>query len=263
MQSINLLLPKRITPPSLGICFVLVAVVLFFFYALSTLQFPTSLQDIATSVWRIATQMYPPSLERIGPVAKSLLQTFEMAWIGNIIGLPLSLFVAILAARNTSPHPAIYNFVRIMVTFFRTTPPLVWAIFLISAVGLGPRAGTVTLIISTIGFCGRFFAEAIEEVHEEPGEALLSLGASKTGIVYSAVLPEALPSFINTALSNLEHTTRSSAILGIVGAGGIGIELLVSIQTSHYDEAATIMALVFIMIMVVEQCCAWIRRLLI
>lgn len=256
-------LPKRFTSPSPGVFAAAIVVILLFFYSLSAFRFNGSIDDIFSGIQRIFLQMYPPSIDRIGAVGRALLQTFSMAWIGNLIGLPLSLILAVLAARNTSPHPLIYGVVRTIITFFRTTPPLVWAIFLISAVGLGPRAGTVTLVITTIGFCGRFFAEAIEEVHREPGEALMSLGASRTGIVCSAVLPAALPSFINTALFNLEHTTRSSAVLGIVGAGGIGIELMVSIKTFHYDEAATIMGLVLVMVLTVEQCCAYIRRTLI
>ncbi len=254
--------PKRFELPSFMVQFSLLILTLFFFYSLSNLQFHGNMKDVAGSIWRIWSEMFPPSLERLGPVSQSLLQTFEMAWIGNVIGVPISLVLAVLSARNTSPHPLIYAVTRGFVTFLRTTPSLIWAIFLISAVGLGPRAGTVTLVISTIGFCGRFFAEAIEEIQEEPTEALMCLGATKPGIICGAVLPAAMPSFINTALFNLEHTTRSSAVLGIVGAGGIGIELMVSIQTFHYDEAATIMIMVFIMVMLVEQFCAWIRRVL-
>jgi phosphonate transport system permease protein len=205
-------------------------------------------------------KMYPPSLGRLEPVSRAILQTLEMAIVGNVIGIPISLFSAVLAAGNLTPHPMIYYTARAMITFIRTTPSLVWAIFFIVAVGLGPRAGTVTLILATVGFCGRFFAEAMEEVDPGPGEALTAIGASKTGVIFCSVIPAALPSFINTALFNLEHTVRSSAVLGIVGAGGIGIELMVSIKTFRYDEAATIMILVFIMVVAVEQICAAIRR---
>jgi phosphonate transport system permease protein len=263
MHSTKLHTPKRLQRPPFWVQFALLVLMLFLGHSLASFEYSGSLQDILKSVQRIGAQMFPPSLERLGPVSHALILTFEMAWIGSVIGLPLSLIAAVLAAKNTSPHPLVYNLMRALVTFLRTTPPLVWAVFLISAVGLGPRAGVVTIALSTIGFCGRFFAEAIEEVHPEPGEALLSLGASKCGIICCAILPAALPSFINTTLFNLEHSTRSSTVLGIVGAGGIGIELMVSIQTSYYSEAATIMILVFAMVMLVEQGCAYLRRLLI
>ena len=208
----------------------------------------------------VIDQMFPPSLERIKMVSVSMVQTLEMALVGNLVGIPVSLVLGVLAARNLSPHPAVYFSTRCIVTFLRTTPTLVWAIFLIVAVGLGPRAGTITLVIATIGFCGRFFAEAMEEIDPGPSEALTAIGARKFGLIICAVFPAALPAFINTALFNLEHTTRSSTVLGIVGAGGIGIELMVSIKTFHYDEAATIMMFVFVLVIGVEQLCAWIRR---
>jgi phosphonate transport system permease protein len=215
---------------------------------------------IPQQILYVLDQMFPPSLERIGMVGKAMLQTLEMALIGNLVGIPISFMLALFCARNLTPHPVVYYFVRALVTFLRTTPSLVWAIFMIVAVGLGPKSGTVTLIIATIGFCSRFFAESMEEVDPGPKEALTSIGASPIGAVFCAVLPAAMPAFINTALFNLEHTTRSSAVLGIVGAGGIGIELMVSIKTFHYDEAATILIFVFVMVMGVEQLCAWIRR---
>ena len=215
---------------------------------------------IPKQIFYVLDRMFPPSLERISMVSKAMLQTLEMALIGNLVGIPISFVLAMFCARNLTPHPVVYYFVRTLVTFLRTTPSLVWAIFLIVAVGLGPKSGTVTLMIATIGLCARFFAESMEEVDPGPKEALISIGASRIGAIFCAVLPAATPAFINTALFNLEHTTRSSAVLGIVGAGGIGIELMVSIKTFHYDEAATILIFVFVMVMGVEQLCAWIRR---
>ena len=208
----------------------------------------------------ILDQMFPPSLARLETVSRAMLQTLEMALIGNLIGIPASLALAVLGARNLTPHPVVHAVTRLLVTFLRTTPSLVWAIFLIVAVGLGPRAGTVTLMLATIGFCGRFFAEAMEEVDPVPREALTAMGASRGGAIVCAVIPAAMPALINTALFNLEHTTRSSAVLGIVGAGGIGIELMVSIKTFRYDEAATIIFFVFLVVMAVEQLCSRIRR---
>jgi phosphonate transport system permease protein len=104
-------------------------------------------------------------------VVRAMLQTLEMALIGNMVGIPISFGLAVLGARNLTPHPMIYYTVRPLVTFLRTTPSLIWAIFLIAAVGLGPRSGTLTLMIATIGFCGRFLAESMEEV--DPGVAIL------------------------------------------------------------------------------------------
>lgn len=221
-----------------------------------------TLQDIANmpgQMLHVCRQMFPPSVGRLDMVSRAMLQTLEMALVGNVVGIPISFVLAVFCARNLSPHPVVYYITRFLVTFLRTIPSLVWAIFLIAAVGLGPRSGTITLVIATIGFCGRFFAEAMEEIDPGPREALTAIGSGSVGAIACTVIPEAMPSFINTALFNLEHTTRSSAVLGIVGAGGIGIELMVSIKTFHYDEAATIMIFVFAMVMGIEQICALIR----
>jgi len=257
-------LPPRFYHPPLWqyLLFLVLGVFLLVSLEGSGLTQPTwqDLLNIPGKVLYILEQMFPPSFQRLETVGRAMLQTLEMALIGNLIGIPLSLGLAVLCARNLTPHPLVYAVTRLFVTFLRTTPSLVWAIFLIVAVGLGPRAGTVTLVLATIGFCGRFFAEAMEEVDPGPREALTAMGASRTGAIVCAVIPAAMPAFINTALFNLEHTTRSSAVLGIVGAGGIGIELMVSIKTFHYDEAATIIMLVFLVVMGVEQLCARIRR---
>ena len=218
------------------------------------------LTDIPRQVSYVLTRMFPPSLERMGPVLTALVQTVEMAVMGNLLGLPFALLLALLAARNLSPHPVVYYAARGFVTLLRTVPALVYGIFMIAAVGLGPRAGVFTLALFTTGFCGRFFAEAMEEVKPEPVEALTAIGATRTGVLFSTIIPEALPSLINTMLFNLEHTVRASTVLGIVGAGGIGIELLVSFRTFHYDEACTILLSVFIMVILVERLCSVIRK---
>jgi phosphonate transport system permease protein len=260
----GLIPPPRLVHPPLWQYLLGFALLAFFLVSLegsglARLTF-TDLLAIPSKILYVLQQMFPPSLERLGAISQAMLQTLEMALVGNLLGIPIGLALAILSARNLTPHPLVYAISRLIVTFLRTTPSIVWAIFLIVAVGLGPRAGTVTLVLATIGFCGRFFAEAMEEVDPGPREALAAMGATTIGGIICAVIPAAMPNFINTALFNLEHTTRSSAVLGIVGAGGIGIELMVSIKTFHYDEAATIIFMVFVVVMGVEQLCASIRR---
>ena len=142
-------------------------------------------------------------------------------------------------------------------------PDLVWALFFVVAVGLGPFAGTLAVTVDIIGFCGRFFAEAMEEADRGPQEALHALGAGRNAVIAAAVLPAAMPSLVNTALFSLEKATRSSVVLGLVGAGGIGIELQVSMDLFRYAEASAIIIAIFALVLLVEQCSAWLRRRLI
>jgi phosphonate transport system permease protein len=212
---------------------------------------------------RMVGEMFPPSFERMGPVGKALLETFQMALVGTVAGVLLSLPLAVLATRHLSPSVVVYQAGRALIALFRTVPDLVWALFFVVAVGLGPFAGTLAITIDIIGFCGRFFAEAMEEADRGPQEALHALGAGRSAVIAAAVIPAAMPSIVNTSLFSLEKATRSSVVLGLVGAGGIGIELQVSMDLFRYAEASAIIMAIFVLVVAVEQCSAWLRRRLI
>jgi phosphonate transport system permease protein len=209
---------------------------------------------------RILGEMMPPSLDRIGPVSLAVVETLHMALAGTFMGALISVPLAVLAARNLTVHPVVYQMARGVIALCRTVPDLVWALFFVAAVGLGPFAGTLAIMVDKIGFCGRFFAEAMEEADRGPQEALRALGASRGTIVAAAVLPAAFPSMIATAMFALEKAARASVVLGLVGAGGIGIELQVSMDMFRYDEAATIIGAIFLLVLAVERLSAEIRR---
>jgi phosphonate transport system permease protein len=186
-----------------------------------------------------------------------------MAVAGTVLGLIFSLPLAILAAEGLSPHPAVRVAARMLIAFFRTVPDLVCALVFIIMVGLGPAAGVLAIMVDKIGFAGRFFAEAMEETDKGPREALSAIGATRTGLIFSAVIPEALPSMIATSLFSLEKAVRGSVILGLVGAGGIGVELRIAFDLFDYDQAATIIICVFLLVLAVERVSDWLRRKLI
>jgi phosphonate transport system permease protein len=253
-------LPQRFgRPGALGFV-VAVAIVAFVIASFqSTGPSPEKFIRGLPALGRLVDQMFPPSFERIGPVLLSLLQTFQMAVAGTVLGLALSVPLAILAAPSLSPHPLVVWAVRGLIAFFRTVPDLVWAIVFVIAVGLGPAAGVLALMIDTIGFAGRFFAEAMEETDKGPREALTAIGARPSGIIFSSVMPQAMPSMINTSLFSLEKATRGSVVLGLVGAGGIGIELKVSLELFDYDQAATIIIAIFLLVLAVERASTAVR----
>jgi len=209
---------------------------------------------------RILGEMYPPAIERIGSVSFALLITLQMAVVGCVLGVLISIPLGVAASSTQTPNKVTYGIARGIVSLFRTVPDLIWAIFFVISVGLGPFAGTLALMVDTIGFCGRFFAEAIEEVDSGPVDALRVIGARRLGVLHTAVFPAALPSFVTSALFSLEKAVRSSVVLGLVGAGGIGVELKVAMDMFRYAEAATIIGLIFLLVVVVEQVSAAIRR---
>ena len=212
------------------------------------------------NIYSFLKSAFPPNLERIIPISFSLLETFQMALVGTLVGVILSLPLAIMSAPSQVHSKFINIVVRGIVGFFRTVPDLIWALIFVISVGLGPFAGTLAIIADTIGFCGRFFAETIEEVDKRPQEALTASGTSKFDKFVCAVLPGALPSFINTSLFALEKATRSSVVLGLVGAGGIGLDLKVAIDLFQFSTASTIIILIFILVIIVEQVSVKVRK---
>ncbi len=211
----------------------------------------------------LLTQMFPPDFTRIVPISGKLLETFQMAVAGCFLGLILALPFAILATDRLSPHPLVRHSARALIALFRTVPDLVWAIVFIIIVGLGPAAGVMAIMVDKIGFAGRFFAEAMEETDPGPQDALRAIGANRLGIIGSAVIPACLPSFIATSLFALEKSVRGSAALGLVGAGGIGVDLKVAFDLFNYDEALAIILMILALVVAVEQGSGWIRRKLI
>jgi phosphonate transport system permease protein len=209
---------------------------------------------------RLLSEMFPPDIERWQPLLWSMLETLQIAVVGTVIGIVIGLPLAILGTKHLAPHPLIFRIVRGVIAMFRTVPDLIWAVFFVATVGLGAFAGTLTIAIDTIGFVGRFYAESMEEVDRRPQQALTALGAGRTSMIFCAVLPAAMPSFVNTSLFSLEKAVRSSVVLGLVGAGGIGIELKVAMDMFQYAEAGTIILLVFILVMLVEGLSTHVRQ---
>lgn len=221
------------------------------------------LQRGVPAMGSILARMFPPEIDRLPQILWSLLVTFQMAIAGAVLGLVLSFPLAVLAADGLSPHPIARVLSRGLIALFRTVPDLVWALLFVIAVGLGPAAGVLAIMVDKIGFAGRFFAESMEETDKGPREALSAIGATRMGMIFSAVVPQAMPSFIATSLFSLEKAVRGSVILGLVGAGGIGVELKVAFDLFDYDTAATIIISIFLLVLAVEQMSNWIRRKLI
>ncbi|MDZ7811411.1 MAG: phosphonate ABC transporter, permease protein PhnE [Arhodomonas sp.] len=211
-------------------------------------------------IGRLVSEMFPPALDRMPSIGSTMLQTFQMAVAGTVLGVLVSLPLAVLSARTTSPHWSVSVATRAIVTGCRTVPELIWAIIFVITVGLGPFAGVLALMVETTGFCARFFAEAMEEADDGPPEALRSLGATPTATVVSAVLPATLPSMIATSLFAFEKATRSSVVLGLVGAGGIGVELMAAMDMYDYRNVSTIILCVFVMVVAIEQLSSALRR---
>ncbi|APE33566.1 phosphonate ABC transporter, permease protein PhnE [Nocardia mangyaensis] len=254
--------PSRFTRPSVGTVVLLVVVLglLGHGWTQGAAIYPESL---ATGVFRLGdflADAIPPDFGRAGPILGALLVTVQMALLGTLVGVALSIPLAVCAANNTTPGRVGYVTARGVITVCRTVPDLVWGLIFVIAVGLGPEAGVLAIAVDVMGFCGRFFAESIEEVAVGTVESMRAVGGSGLSVLLGAVFPTCLPSFVTTAMFALESAARSSVVLGLVGAGGIGIELSVSMTLLRYDEALAIIMAIFVVVLGIERISVAIRR---
>ena len=197
----------------------------------------------------------------------ALVETFQMAFVGTLLGIVVGFILALFASRglltDTRKFQLVQWTVKMLISLFRTVPDLVWAIIFVMVVGLGAFAGTLTIMVDTIGFCGRFFAEEMEDVDRSPAEALVASGARRIDTVFAAVVPAATPGLITTSLFAFEKAIRSSVVLGLVGAGGIGLELQSLMNWMSYDRAMVIIGMIFVLVLVVEQASSYFRKMII
>lgn len=198
----------------------------------------------------------PKTLARLG---LKMVETLQIAVAGAVIGVVLSVPVALLAARGLVAGIWVNQIVRNVLGFIRAVPDIAWALVFVVAVGLGPFAGMLAIAVDTIGFCGRFFADDMEGTEKGPAESLTATGARKLDVVACATIPAAMPAFISTSLFALEKAVRSSTILGLVGAGGIGIELKVGFDLFDYPTAMTVILMIAVVVIVIEQLSGWAR----
>ncbi|ABM05370.1 ABC phosphonate transporter inner membrane protein [Psychromonas ingrahamii 37] len=208
---------------------------------------------IDTDTWTEEKAQY--LIEPLGYLKKVLWmmwETIEMGFWGTIISIVISLPLGILAARNYSPHPIVYHVARAWLSFHRSMPELIVALFLVLIYGFGPIAGVLALAIHTSGVLGKFFADEIENAAKGPQMALSSAGANAIKVLRYAVFPQVLPAWIASVQYIFERNIRTATVLGIVGAGGIGMELKGRWDIFDYDYVATILLIVFITVVVLE-----------
>jgi phosphonate transport system permease protein len=212
----------------------------------------------------IFTRMLPPNFDALGgDLFSAAAQTVAIGVVSTAIGVALSIPVGVLAARNVSPHPAVYWLARGWILVVRAVPELILAVVFVAALGLGPVAGTCALAIGSVGFLAKLVADAVEEIDPGPMEAVRSVGGGWWKTLTSAVIPQAMPAMVGSSLYMFDVNVRTSTILGIVGAGGVGFLLFESIRTLNFDVAGAIVLVIFVIVYAIERLSGWIRSRLV
>lgn len=220
----------------------------------------TLVQGVVTAVEFIVVDLLPPRLDVIPEYAGAALETLNMSYVGAAVSIVLSVPLAVLAARVTTVHPAVAFFARATIGFIRAVPELVLAIFLVVVFGLGPLAGMLALGIHGIGILGKLYADSLETIDTRQVEGIKSSGGTWLQALGQGVWPQFKPSFVTWSLFRLDLNIRAAAVLGLVGAGGLGHSLLQAINLYQFETATTIILMIFVMIMLVETATGALRR---
>ena len=248
------------------ICKVALAVSFLGLFLLSWFKLDMSIFGFFTdfqNVINLFRRMYPPDFSEISTVVSAMVETLWIALLGTLGAVLLSYPLALLAASNTSPNRALRALSRGLITLSRAVPEIILAAIFVVAFGTGPFPGVLALALHSIGMIGRLFADALENADEVPREAVMAVGSSKRQIIRSSLIPQALPSMIATALFRFEINLRGSAVLGLVGAGGIGTIISESLETIQYRPALAAVAVLFVVILLTELASNAIRQSLI
>jgi len=190
----------------------------------------------------------------------SVLQTLSMAFLGTLFGCLAALVLAFCAASNVMPVKWVRISIRALLAITRATPGLVMILIFVIAVGLGAFAGILSLIFITVGTFGKLFAEIIELSDYAPGEAIYSVGAKRVQVIWFAVLPQTLPSFIANMLYAFDINLRTAISLGIFGGGGIGLQLNMAIKVLRYKDATALICLVIVLVVLFEKISDYFRK---
>lgn len=215
----------------------------------------------AVGVFQIIIQEgLPPDFSRMSHWGKPLLDTLAMSIAGTAICIIFSFFLGFLAARNTTPHPLVYSGARMFLNFMRAVPELILGIIFLAAVGLGILPGVLALGFHSIGMVGKFFAEAIEHADRAPVEAVEACGGTPSQVLLHGVLPQVLPQMADVSFYRWEYNFRASTVMGMIGAGGIGFQLISSLNLMDYRQVTALLLVILACVTIVDELSALMRK---
>jgi phosphonate transport system permease protein len=220
-------------------------------------------QDLITGIHGMADiirRAVPPDFSKLPGTLWPALETVDIAIFGTMMGVILAIPLAVLAAANVTPSRSMYYLARGIIGFTRAVPDLVWALFFVTAVGLGPFPGGLALAVHSVGMLGRLFAETIEHMDMAPIDALSLTGARRIQVFTHGIIPSVLPSLLGISLYRLDENIRSSLVLGFVGAGGIGFQLLTAMNLFQYRDVSLLLIVIFVIVVTVERLSASLRQ---
>jgi phosphonate ABC transporter permease subunit PhnE len=214
---------------------------------------PRQTADLFVRMWPIDWAWYPKV------VHPALIETLHTATLGTVLAIALASLVALLAARNITRSVVLNAIGRFILVATRSVHAMVWALFFVAVFGPGALAGTLAIAVHSIGFTGKFLAEAIEETKPGPIEALVAAGASPLAILLKGYWPQVKPAFLAISMFRWDINVRESAVLGLVGGSGLGMALETALSNLYWDQAGLVLLVIFAVVIATEIVTGWVR----
>jgi phosphonate transport system permease protein len=239
----------------------LIALAIYVIYACAQLEITWDRFQIGlANAEKFFSRLFPPNFSRGELLGKGLLESLEIAVLASTLGIILALPIGLCAARNLMPAWVTWP-ARLIIVMARSFHPVIVAILFVKAVGFGALAGILALTVASVGFIGKLFTEAIEEISLKQVEAVRATGAPFTSMLWYGVLPQVFSRFIGFATYQLDSNLRNSTMVGIVGAGGIGGTLFAAFQRFDYDFVCAILISIIALIMLGEVLATAVRAI--
>jgi phosphonate transport system permease protein len=211
----------------------------------------------------IIEQLVAPNWAYLPNTVEPMIETFQMAVVASFIGCGLALPISFMASRATTSGRIGFTGTRAVLSVIRAIPDILYALIFVAAVGVGPLPGILALILFNVGVVAKLMSETVDGVDVGPVEAARATGGTRVQTIRWAVLPQVLPHYVAYTLYTFELNIRASTVLGIVGAGGIGRELLAQYKLFHWDNVAVIIVELFVFVLAIELLSVWLRRRLV
>ena len=236
-----------------------IAIVSFAWHLISEKTVWFFVQDAPRQAADMASRMVPPKWSYMSKLLKPAWDTINIATIGTMIAMVIAIPVAFAAARNTTPHFLVRTAALFIIVSSRSVNSLIWALMLVFILGPGILAGTIAIGLRSVGFCAKLLYEAIEEIDQSQVEAIEATGASRIQKIVYGILPQVMPTVAGVGIYRWDINIRESTILGLVGAGGIGLQLSGSMNTLAWTQVSLILLVILGTVFISEWVSAKVR----
>ncbi|MFC0327574.1 phosphonate ABC transporter, permease protein PhnE [Halomonas organivorans] len=216
--------------------------------------------DAPAQIGDLFRRMVPPDFSDLTPIFWALVETLNIATLATFVAVFASLPIAYIAAQNTTPNRFTLWLGRFILVSSRSVNTLIWALLFVAIFGPGVLAGIIAIMFRSLGFLGKLMGEAIEEIDRRPVEALEATGASRAKVILYAIVPQVMPTFFAVSILRWDINLRESTVLGLVGAGGIGVILQGAIDTLAWPTVATVLLAIVVLVVAGEAVAAWLRK---